>query len=397
MLGLLMAHSSWVLYSPIERTITSHRVYELRRTAPPGSPPIQATPWLGPQSFSLDIVAIRWGLSPQLGCSRSDQQAGTCTMGQYNDAGLASGISFALHRDFCSRLLPLFPEANGFGSIFLDCDDIRDTVKRAMDTWAINHKKISFIDVTDACRNVTSLDGCPHAELFIVADSAERSNSVSNDLAVSAGRARGLGAAHPPQLLPTHVLERAPRPLVCTQAEVRFNLARESIDWSPYATTGVQLAEGIGVQNARMIVRAPSSANTFCWYLDSTFCYQVRSALARRETSPRTARHEPPRRHVPPATHRAATHRPQRAPTARRSSSLGSRACVLPRRTACLVAVPSLAIQLDRRGAHRARGLCGHLRPLVPGRAVGSRLDGIRGLLRGPLARRAQVDRAAWL
>ena len=118
-----------------------------------------------PSSFNLEVVSLRWGLPPS----------------SYSDEALASGISFALHRDFCERLMPLFPERTDIGRFFLSCDDLRDTVKRAADTWAINHKKINFIDRTDACRDVAGTQSCPHAELFIVPDDIERSDSSSND------------------------------------------------------------------------------------------------------------------------------------------------------------------------------------------------------------------------
>ena len=156
---LLTPTSGWVLFSPVRRTL-SYKAYE----------DASNTPWVDPSSFNLDIVSLRWGLPPS----------------SYSDEALASGISFALHRDFCERLMPLFPERTDIGRFFLSCDDLRDTVKRAADTWAINHKKINFIDRTDACRDVTGTQSCPYAELFIVPDDIERSDSSSNDLAVRA-------------------------------------------------------------------------------------------------------------------------------------------------------------------------------------------------------------------
>ena len=159
LLALLTPTSGWVLFSPVRRTL-SYKAYE----------DASNTPWVDPSSFNLDIVSLRWGLPPS----------------SYSDEALASGISFALHRDFCERLMPLFPERTDIGRFFLSCDDLRDTVKRAADTWAINHKKINFIDRTDACRDVAGTQSCPHAELFIVPDDIERSDSSSNDLAVRA-------------------------------------------------------------------------------------------------------------------------------------------------------------------------------------------------------------------
>jgi len=218
LLSLVCASSCWVLFSPIRKTV-SEKAYEWRFLGDPA-----ATPWTGPNSFNLERVSLRWSLPPNA----------------YSNEGLASGISFALHRDFCKKLLPLFPESttavSGVGDLFLTCTDLRDTVKRAMDTWAINHKKIYFRDVTDQCAHVESLEACQAAELFIVPDDPE-------------------GATTTQELA----------------AFVTHNTA--TIDFNPYTTAGFQLDTGLGVRDAKMTVRAPETAGEFCWYLDTTFCY----------------------------------------------------------------------------------------------------------------------------
>ena len=58
----------------------------------------------------------------------------------------------------------------------MDCDSLRSAVARSFDTWAANHKKIYFTDVTDLCRNITGNE-CAAAEVLIFPDrefSAER-------------------------------------------------------------------------------------------------------------------------------------------------------------------------------------------------------------------------------
>ena len=212
LLLLLIAQPAlgWVLFSPVRRT-----------QAQKGYEDATGALWQNPTTFNLELVSLRWGL-PQ---------------SSYSDEALGSGISYALHRDFCKRLLPLFPEAATSG--FITCNELKDTVKRAMDTWAINHKKIYFHDVTDKCKNVTSLTGgCPAAELFIVPDElVDSSPTVAKDLA----------------------------------AYVTHNT--RTIDFLPYTTAGYRLNTGLGVRDARMTVRAPENAGEFCWYLDTTFCY----------------------------------------------------------------------------------------------------------------------------
>ena len=155
MLGVaFVTVASWVIYSPIDKS---------------GSPNVgtwyeplarqDTRPWHGPTSWHLDTVAIRWSQPP-------DPQS---------DEALGNGITFALHKDFCSRMLGLFPEANILGDFFLSCQDLRNTVKRAMDTWAINHKGINFKDVTESCRDVElkDADSCAAAEIFIVPNDLE--------------------------------------------------------------------------------------------------------------------------------------------------------------------------------------------------------------------------------
>jgi hypothetical protein len=77
--------SAWVLFSPVGRK-SAAKTYE---------DGISGKQWASPASFSLNEVALRWGLP-------------TSSIG---DEALGSGIAFALHPDFCKRLLPLFPES----------------------------------------------------------------------------------------------------------------------------------------------------------------------------------------------------------------------------------------------------------------------------------------------
>ena len=77
--------SAWVLFSPVGRK-SAAKTYE---------DGISGKQWASPASFSLNSVALRWGLP-------------TSSIG---DEALGSGLAFALHPDFCKRLLPIFPES----------------------------------------------------------------------------------------------------------------------------------------------------------------------------------------------------------------------------------------------------------------------------------------------
>ena len=228
MLGVaFVTVASWVIYSPIDKSSSPNvgTWYEpLARQ--------DTRPWHGPTSWHLDTVAIRWSQPP-------DPQS---------DEALGNGITFALHKDFCSRMLGLFPEANILGDFFLSCQDLRNTVKRAMDTWAINHKGINFKDVTESCRDVElkDADSCAAAEIFIVPNDLE--SRQAGDLA----------------------------------AWVEFQLSPGTIDRTPYTTAGFRLPMnentlnppgGLGLRKTRMTVRAPLDASDFCWYFDATFCW----------------------------------------------------------------------------------------------------------------------------
>jgi len=106
-----------------------------------------------------------------------------------------------------------------------------------MDTWAINHLKIYFRDVTEQCLDSTSYDRCPAAELLIAPDKpGGESITKAGDLA----------------------------------AFVTHDLA--TLDQKPTTTAGFEI-DGLGVRHAKMTIRAPLDDDDFCWYLDTTFCY----------------------------------------------------------------------------------------------------------------------------
>lgn len=212
---------SWVIYSPMEKKAAT-KAYEDGYGAV----------WRGRTSFPLDQYTLRWGL-PQ---------------SAYSNEALGGGITFALHKNFCDRVLPLFPESADhlqwstvLENTFLTCVDLRDTVKRAMDTWAINHRRIYFRDVTDQCLEVESYEACPAAELFIVPSNAD-SNAI----------------------------------ITLGDAVAYVTHDRSNLDFAPFSTSGVQIQPGLGIRSSRMVIKAPESPrglHDFCFYLDTTFCY----------------------------------------------------------------------------------------------------------------------------
>ena len=66
--------------------------------------------------------------------------------------GLGGGLAWAWDKDLCDRILPLFRE-NLEAITFIDCEQLRLAVQRAMDSWAKNHRMINFLEVTTQCEH----------------------------------------------------------------------------------------------------------------------------------------------------------------------------------------------------------------------------------------------------
>lgn len=205
-----IAVPTWVLYTPT--------------TSPSGRTnyvDVDGKIWEGPESFNLSRPVVRWSLptSPYVGDS------------------LAGGIRWALHPDFCSALLPLFPEESSVLAqySFLSCRELREAIAEALDTWAINHVYLHFQDVSLECEQTPGAlvgDSCTLAEVYIVPGQKEESaNSYAADLA----------------------------------AYVTNDLSH--LISNPVTTSGQQI-EGRGLRRSRMTV-----SRQICWYLDTTFCY----------------------------------------------------------------------------------------------------------------------------
>ena len=207
---------SWVLFSPvnIEDPYWSAEVESKSK-------------WSSPASFDLSQSVVRWDLPPT----------------SYTDVGLGSGISWALAPDFCEWLLPRFPEEpfgrnSSIAIEFVSCSELRDAVNRAFGTWAANHKKISFTDATDECARHIAETGaaeCDWVEVYLKPDLS--------------GYAEENGLA--------------------AYVQHRMEYARAG---AAHSTAGAALADAIVVLNTTMHVRATDS---FCWYLDTTFCYNI--------------------------------------------------------------------------------------------------------------------------
>lgn len=97
--------------------------------------------------------------------------------------GLGGGITWAWNPDLCDPLLKKFREdIFGYPGGFVNCDDMRAAIARALDKWAANNRFIKFLDMTDECAQAGLLygpplqpfqeggfdhGGCPLAEIWI--------------------------------------------------------------------------------------------------------------------------------------------------------------------------------------------------------------------------------------
>ena len=83
---------------------------------------------------------------------------------------MRSVITWAWSDDLCPKLEPLFKESLFFYAL-VDCHDLKAAMHRAFDSWAANHRLISFVDVTEECRRLHGkvAQDCSIAEVWIEA------------------------------------------------------------------------------------------------------------------------------------------------------------------------------------------------------------------------------------
>lgn len=218
---------AWVLLSPLRQAdgVTGYPdPYDETET---WRPPSDDEPF---GSFNLSSSVFRWSMPTS----------------PLATEGLGGGIAWALHPAFCDALLPLFPEDNMRTIVrFITCDDLRNAINSAFSTWAMNHRMISFTDITEHCSvpitaapgaltsSSAALRACPRVEVLIVPDYIE-------DLLT------GSHADNAAYVIPD----------------------ANTVDLKPRLTTGGQLSQGLGMRRATLAVSTAT-----CWYFDATFCY----------------------------------------------------------------------------------------------------------------------------
>ena len=163
--------------------------------------------------------------------------------------GLRGGITWAWDDRLCDHLEPNLREAV-FGFSLADCFSLKAAMHRAFESWASNHRLISFVDVTAECRRlspdgvVTIPSGCPLAEVMV-------GPSTSDACSLQAARAeRHKGYT----------------------TSLRYTNGAEAHDWDP-ATAKFRPRRSIEIKGGSITFGgARTGCAPFCWYLDATFC-----------------------------------------------------------------------------------------------------------------------------
>ena len=155
--------------------------------------------------------------------------------------GLGGSITWAWDDTLCPKLQPRFPEDLFFAPL-VQCHDLKAAMHRAFDSWAANHRLISFVDVTEECRTlhgaVTHEAGCDLAEVWVTAREYDASAQGDSIAALA-----------------------TPTPTVVDDFRSTSGLV-----------AGTSVVETVGGTIEFTYQRA--HGGDMCWYLDSAFCNQ---------------------------------------------------------------------------------------------------------------------------
>jgi len=151
-----------------------------------------------------------------------------------DDTGLGGGITYALDPKLCDDMLPRFMEDIWFIP-FLNCGDLEDAFTRGLEAWSKNHPLISFVDVSEECKQ-QDVTPCPLAEVWVTA---------SDELSASAVASALSGVRY--------------------SSTFRYTNGHRPIVTRSDGSTG----QAVVVETYGATV---SFSKSECWYLDSQFC-----------------------------------------------------------------------------------------------------------------------------
>lgn len=164
--------------------------------------------------------------------------------------GLGGGIAYAWDPKLCDLLLPRMRE-NVMNLI--SCADLKASLQRGFDAWAINNRFIKFIDVSSACQQQYTLtQDCPLAEVWVSALSCTFVSALCPGAGPSNTGALTWAAAATPKYALTD--------------RFRFTNGQYNKLGSAYRRT-IEITGGVLLFN----VGTPDAPG-MCWYMDSAFC-----------------------------------------------------------------------------------------------------------------------------
>ena len=218
---------------------------------------LPATAWISTSqsSFSASIENIQ---QQQHGNYVGHPQAALGFVWNYpsnasDNTGLGGGITWAWDDALCPKLLPLFTEDLFFYDL-VSCYDLKAAMHRAFDSWAANHRAISFVDVTEACRTAYGVVAktCPLAEVWVTArpdgEFGPEAARATPKAVVNTGKAPGA------------------EPFRYTNG--RYATRYDLISGRHVPQTVIETLGGVVDFS---LLRA-DGVTPICWYLDSTFC-----------------------------------------------------------------------------------------------------------------------------
>jgi len=161
--------------------------------------------------------------------------------------GLGGGIAWAWDDALCPALTPLLKEDLFFAPL-VECHHLKAAMHRAFESWASNHRFISFVDVSEECRQrhgeVT--EDCELVEVWVTSrDKADPA------LFSEAARAEPLGR---------------------TTSDFRYTSGARPLRWSAAAQALEPRAVVETHRGTISFTGERADAEPLCWYLDSTFC-----------------------------------------------------------------------------------------------------------------------------
>ena len=152
------------------------------------------------------------------------------------------------------------------GINFVSCDTLHAHIKRAFDTWEMNHKFISFEDVTWQCQRLgEAAQSCSLAEIAIL-------NQINN----------------PPIMKAYSRAPQQPYSALAPALSLRTSLETDKFRFTNGKPAPVRMIGDKSTNKVSSTVGGIIGVNTHssCWYVDSKFCDMFHQVVCPRGSMP---------------------------------------------------------------------------------------------------------------